>query len=435
MKVAYITAGAGGMYCGSCMHDNTLASALARQGVDIQLIPLYTPIRTDEDDFSIDRVFFGGINVYLQQKIPLFRWLPSLLDRWFDSPRLIRWATAGAGDTSPKELGSLAVSMLKGTSGYQRKEVRKLCTWLAKSVQPHLVTLTNMLIAGCVPAIKESLGIPVLVTLQGDDVFLDDLIEPYKSQAFEEIHTLVDYVDGFIVNTRYYADLMSEYFKIPPEKFRIVPLGIDTTDFQQFADSDASDRRNGEPPTIGYLARLAPEKGLHVLVDAFINLRLREEMQDARLKIAGWLGEKNRGYVETEFAKLRNAGLDAAFEYIGEVDRSGKIDFLSRIDVLSVPSVYQDPKGLYVLEALAAGVPAVQPSHGAFPELSERWQGCGLVPAEDPDALANELHRLLMDRQMIGELGQAGCRRIHESGNADVMATAMVDVYRAFTRS
>ena len=75
LRVAYITAGAAGMYCGSCLHDNTLAGALLRMGHDVSLIPTYTPIRTDGTDFSIDRVFYGAINVYLAQKASLFRQL------------------------------------------------------------------------------------------------------------------------------------------------------------------------------------------------------------------------------------------------------------------------------------------------------------------------------------------------------------------------
>src|SRR5919204_206290 len=93
MKIAYITAGAGGMFCGSCLHDNTLVAALLAQGNDALLIPTYTPIRTDEEDVSQRRVFFGGINVYLQQKLRLFRHTPWLVDRLFDVPRLLRWVS------------------------------------------------------------------------------------------------------------------------------------------------------------------------------------------------------------------------------------------------------------------------------------------------------------------------------------------------------
>ncbi len=415
------------------MHDNTLARALVARGVDIQLIPLYTPIRTDEENVSIDRVFFGGINVYLQEKIPLFRFMPGLVDRLFDQRWLLRWATSRSIEAGPKTLGALTVSMLRGTSGHQRKEVRKLCRWLADSVRPHLINLSNMLIAGCVPALKKELDIPVLVTLQGDDVFLDELTEPYKSQAFTEIRRLAEDVDGFVVHSRYYADFMADYFNVPREKFHITPLAIDTTDFAEFASCDNKPRDNNRPPTIGYLARLAPEKGLHLLVDAFIELRRRDGMEQTRLNIAGWMGEQYRKYAEEQFEKLRTAGLNDAFHYAGEVDRLGKVRFLSEIDVLSVPTIYRDPKGLYVLEALAAGVPVVQPEHGAFPELIQAIGGGKLVRPEDPNHLAETLHELLSDHSARNSLGRAGCDAVHRQFDSQSLARGMLEIYEKFT--
>src|ERR1043165_5443699 len=114
MRIAYITAGAAGMFCGSCMRDNTLVAALQSAGHDALLIPTYTPIRTDEADVSQDRVFFGGIHVYLQEKVGLFRHTPWLADRLLDVPRLLRWVSRFAGRMKYSELGGLAVSMLKG---------------------------------------------------------------------------------------------------------------------------------------------------------------------------------------------------------------------------------------------------------------------------------------------------------------------------------
>src|SRR3954462_10195801 len=131
MKVAYITAGAAGMFCGSCMHDNTLVTALRARGHDALLIPTYTPIRTDEPDVSQSRVFFGGINVYLQQKLSLFRHTPWSLDRLLDAPRLLRWVSRFAMRTQAELLGELTISMLRGEHGYQRKELAKLVHWLA----------------------------------------------------------------------------------------------------------------------------------------------------------------------------------------------------------------------------------------------------------------------------------------------------------------
>ncbi len=416
------------------MHDNTLARALGQHGVDIQLVPLYTPIRTDEDDVSIDQVFFGGINVYLQQKIPLFRHLPRLVDRFLDTPGLLKWATAGVGDTDPNQMGGLMVSMLRGTSGYQRKEVLRLCSWLASTVRPNVVTLSNMMIAGCVPEIKRQLDAAVLVTLQGDDIFLDELREPFKSQVFDEIRRLVDHVDGFIVNSQYYADFMAQYFGIPGEKFHIVPLGIDTADYQRFVDVDLKAERGERPLTVGYLARLDPAKGLHVLVDAFIELRRRAGMEETQLRIAGWVSKKGHDYAEQQFNKLREAGLADAYHFDGEVDRAAKLELLANIDVLSVPSIYHDPKGLYVLEALAAGVPVVQPNHGAFPELIETIQGGHLVEPENPQALADRLHQMLADDDGRYQLAHAGRQIVHQQRNATKMAESMLVIYEQHAR-
>ena len=434
IKVAYLTAGAAGMYCGSCLHDNTLARALIRQGVDVQLIPLYTPIRTDEEDVSTDRVFFGGVNVYLQQKSALFRRLPGFLDRWLDQPWLIRWAASRSLKTNARELGELTVSVLRGQAGHQRREVRKLCQWLASSVQPQLVNLTNMLIAGCAAEIKEAVGAPVLATLQGDEAFLEQLLEPYKSQALAEIRRLVRHIDGFVVFSRYYADFMAEYFHIPRERFEITPLGVETRDFVDPAGAGGpiASPRPARPPRVGYLARLAPEKGLHVLVDAFLELRRRPAAKHIQLHIAGYLGASDRRYAERQFAKLRAAGAGDDVRYIGEVDRRGKIEFLRQIDVFSAPTTHPEPKGLFVLEALAAGVPVVQPAHGAFPELLQALEGGRLFRPNDPLHLADVLGELLLDEESRLQLGERGRRIVHERFNADSMARATLDVYRRY---
>jgi glycosyltransferase involved in cell wall biosynthesis len=433
IRIVYLTAGAAGMYCGSCLHDNTLAAALVRLGVDIQLIPTYTPIRTDERDVSADCVFFGGINVYLQQKSALFRWLPSALDRILDRPWLLRRATARSTAIDPKFLGDLAVSMLRGEHGYQRKEVRRLRRFLASELKPNLVVLTNMLIGGCIPELKRTLGVPVLVTLQGDDAFLEYLPEPHKTRCFEQIRRLVRDVDGFLVHSRYYAEFMTGYFGIPPDKLHVVPLGIDTRDYAERESATGKDVAGSRPSTIGYLARLAPEKGLHVLADAFIELRRRVGLDNAQLRIAGWLGEQNRAYAESLFERLRAAGVGEAFQYVGEVDRPGKREFLRSLDVLSVPTTQREPKGLFVLESLAAGVPVVLPDHGAFPELIASTGGGCLTPPNDPGALAATLAELLQDPGRLRRYAEAGRKAVHQQRNAEAMARATLEVFLQYS--
>ena len=444
LKIVYLTSGAGGMFCGSCMNDNALAKALIALGHDVQLVPLYTPIRTDGQDVSEGKIFFGGINMYLQQKVPFFRWLPRWLDRALDQPWLVRWATSFGTMTQAKDLGALAVSVLQGREGFQRKEVERLVEWLASSGQPDVIHLSNILTAGCVPLLKERMKAHVVVTLQGDDIFLRDLPEPYQAQAMAEVKKLVPHVSAFVVNSKYYADFMAEYLGIPREKFHIVPLGVEVAEFSRGRESLASstsltselitpktpDPLTPRTPTVGYLARLAPEKGLHVLADAFILLRKMPGMENARLRIAGWLGSQNRQYAEEAFANLKAAGLENAFTYVGEVDRKGKLAFLQSIDVLAVPTTYKEPKGIFVLEALASGVPVVMPEHGSFPETLEQLGGGLLHRPEDPQHLAKRLHELLTSPDLRQQLALAG--RTAVAGNRDIRqaAEATVEVYR-----
>jgi glycosyltransferase involved in cell wall biosynthesis len=429
LKIAYLTAGAAGMICGSCMHDNTLARALIALGHDVQLIPLYTPIRTDEEDVSSPQVFYGGINMYLQQKSKLFRWLPRWLDRWLDQPWLINWASGRSVKIDPVQVADLALSILRGTAGFQKKEVERVAEWLTSTLRPDVIVFSNILTAGCVPEIKRRMQVPVVVTLQGDDIFLQGMPEPQRGLALAEVALLAEFIDGFIAHSDYYADAMADYLRLDRSKIAVVPLGIDTRDFKSpplpFPPSPRAH-------TIGYLARLAPEKGLHILAEAFIRLRRMPGTESAKLRIAGWLGEQHQGYVEQIFSRLRNAGLPNAFEFVGEVDRRGKLDFLASLDVLAVPTMYRDPKGLYVLEALAAGVPVVQPDHGAFPELLAATRGGLLHRPEDPEHLAQRLHEVLTNPTLRKSLAASGQKHVHSSRNAQEMAKRTAETLRAF---
>jgi glycosyltransferase involved in cell wall biosynthesis len=427
VKIVYITAGAAGMYCGSCMHDNTLAAALVRQGCDALLVPTYTPIRTDEKDVSQKRVFFGGINVYLQQKLSLFRHTPWFLDRLLDGRGLLRWVSRFAVKTQAEGLGELTVSMLEGSHGKQRKEVAKIVEWLAQDVRPQLVNLTNALLAGMVPGIKHRLGVPVLCTLQGDDIYLESLPEQHRSRCLALVREHCKAIDGFIATSAYYADFMSGYFDIPRERIHVVVPGLDLR-----GHGGPAPREAGRPFTIGYFARVCPEKGFHVLAEAFRLLRQKPGTESCRLHASGWLGESNRRYFDDEVCRLREAGLTQAFRHVQCPDHSSKVRFLQGLDVLSVPTVYREPKGLYVLEALANGVPVVQPDHGSFPELIEATGGGILVRPEDPAELAETLHQLLLNPAHAAELGRKGRAMVHAHFHADRMARETLGIYRRY---
>lgn len=424
-KIVYITAGAGGMYCGSCLRDNALAAGLSQLGWDVTLLPLYTPIRVDEEDRSVDQIFFGGINVFLQQKIPFFRHLPAFLDRWLDNPTLIRRVASRAVSVSAQELGSMTLSMVKGEDGFQRKEVARLVRWLKEVAKPDLICLTNLLVGGSIPALKRELGVPVLVTLQGDDVFLDELHEPWKSQVLKEMRRLAEEADGFITFSAFYRDHMSGMLGIPDGKFHLTPLGVTVAEFDAVYEARKT-RSSGE--VIGYFARLSPEKGFDLAVSAFIEVA--REHPDVRLHAGGWLSEKDRLFFDEQVAKIDAAGLTDRFRHLEAPDGAAKLEFLKGIDLFTVPARFVEPKGIYVLEAMACGLPVVAPSRGAFPEMIKASGGGLLCEPEDPSDLAAKLSELIADPAEAFRHGISGRAWVERFNDRRSMAEATAEVFQ-----
>lgn len=429
MRVAYLTAGAGGMYCGSCMRDNTLVAALRRRGRDVLLIPIFSPIRTDEEDVSESGVLYGGINIYLEQKFALFRHTPWLLDRLFNSNSLLRWATKKTGSASAEDLGALTVSILRGEQGAQRKELDKLLASL-REWRPDIVHLPDILLVGLARRIKGAIGVPVVCTLTGEDIFLDKLLPRHLDECLRLIRERAADVDAFLGVTRYYMAESQKRFGIPAERLHYVPLGVRID--QEAGSGMMAFEAGSEAFTIGYFARICPEKGLHLLCEAFS--RLRREKRECRLKIGGYLGESDRSYFEGIQHHMAREKLDDHIEYDGELDREGKMRLLRSLDVLSVPTIYREAKGLYVLEAMSQGVPVVQPRHGSFPELVEGTGGGILVEPDNPAALAAGIASLMDDEARRHELGRRGQRSVQERFTDEGMADAAWNVFASIAK-
>jgi glycosyltransferase involved in cell wall biosynthesis len=425
VRILYITAGAAQMYCGSCLRDNALASELLARGQDVLLVPLYTPTLTDEPNVSSERVFFGGISVYLQQHSSIFRRTPSFLDRLWDSTPALKLASRRSIQTSPQMLGELTVSMLRGEEGNQRKEMRKMLEWLRGESPFDVVSLPNSLLIGLARPIKEATGRPVCCALQGEDLFLEGLPEPYRRQALELIRENVAYVDMFISISDYYAKFMQSYLGIPESKISVVPLGINLQGYE------AREPLRTETFTVGYFARVAPEKGLHLLAEAYEHLRREHaDFAPARLEVAGYLGAEHKAYLRDIEGRLKRAGLAGEFNYRGALSREEKIDFLRSLDVLSVPAVYDEPKGIFLLEAMACGLPVVQPRRGAFTEILQKTGGGLLVEPDDAQSLAEGILRLRREPSLARELGARGARAVREHYNVGLMAERTLEVFK-----
>jgi len=413
------------MYCGSCLRDNALASELLSRGHDVVLTPVYTPTRTDERNVSQHHVFFGGISVFLEQHSALFRHTPRFMDRLWDAEWVIKMASKRQIKVDPKSLGELTVSMLRGEDGFQRKEIAKLLDWLKTEPKFDVVNLPYTLLLGLAEPLRRALNVAIVCTLQGEDLFLDGLGEPYKRQSLELIQAAAVHVDAFLPVSRYYLEYMPGYLGLPKEKMRVVPLGINLDGYTPRAG-----RPQNDVFTIGYFARVAPEKGLHVLAEAYRELRSRPGIGKSRLLAAGYLAPEHQGYMDGVRQKLRDWGLGDQFEYRGEVDRAQKIAFLQSLDVLSVPATYQEPKGIFLLEAMANGVPVVQPRRGAFPEVVENTGGGVIVDADSPAALADGFLELWRDPARAAALGRAGADGVRRHYTVGRMAECAEAVYR-----
>jgi glycosyltransferase involved in cell wall biosynthesis len=427
MKIVYLAAGAAGMYCGSCLHDNTLAAALQAAGEDVLLVPTYTPLRTDEDNVSDSHLFFGGINVFLQQHASVFRHTPWFLDALLDNPGVIQWLTRGGPRLEAERLGGLTVSMLEGELGRQRKEVRKLLHWLKNEARPDVVHLSNAMLIGVAREIR-ALGIPVISTLSGEDIFLEKIPPPHYERARRVLRERCGEVDAFVALNGYYADFMASYLEVPRERIHVIPHGL------KLAGHGRRVRPDGAERTIGFLARICPDKGLHNLVAAAELLADDAGVPPFRVRAAGYLGKLDRPYLQTILQRTRGWKNSAAFEYAGELTRAEKIAFLQSLDVLSLPTVYRESKGLPVLEALANAVPVVVPEHGTFPELVERTGGGVLHRPDDPSALAAALRQLLVDPRLASELGARGRQSIEREFTDEIMAARTLELYHRVRR-
>lgn len=422
MRVAIVTAGGAGMFCGSCLHDNAWARGLREAGVDATLLPMYTPIRVDDRDHTSTRVFYGGINVYLDQHLPGWRYLPRWLTRILDRPGLLQWATRFGVSNDAAELGSMTVALLQGSHGPQAREGAQLVRYLARELNPDVIVYSNVMLATDVAELKREYRGLVLCSLQGDDIFLEGLTPPWKQRALDLLHPIAAQIDGFLVHSRYYADFMRDYLGIPLSKEHPLPLAIDCR------------QHTGRPKprtteaTIGYFARVAPEKGFREFVEA--GLELNRRRQDFRLVAGGYLPAQHRAYFDD--VVQRAAPLGARFQYLGSPDTlAEKVAILQGFDLLSVPSPYRDPKGLYVLEAWANGVPVVQPAHGHFPELIAECGGGLAVEPLNATAFADAWERLLDDESERFRMATAGWEHVRARHDLPALAQATQTLFES----
>jgi glycosyltransferase involved in cell wall biosynthesis len=403
MKIAIITAGGAGMFCGSCMQDNTLARALRNVGHDVTLVPTYTPITVDEENVSGDRVFLGGVNVYLDSAVPGWSRLPRFLTSWLDRPGILNRLTRHSSSTDARQLGPLAVDMLRGNHGPQRKEIRRLVTWLVTDLKPDLIVFSNALLSGIVPSLRHRFQGPIVCLLQGDDIFLDALPDRWRQTAIDHVRDNSRHFDRLFTHSRWYADHLSASIGLSRERFDQIPLSIDCE-----LPEPATKEFSQPAMTVGYFARICPEKGAENFLDAVE--RLADVNDSLQFRIAGYLPELHGGWFRSRLSEVQQLVGPQRLQWLGSPKtREDKFRMLQSFDLLCVPAVYREPKGIFVLEAALMGVPSLVPDHGAFPERIDDLGYGWTYPADSAVALDEAILR------SVSHLGSESSARLRQT--------------------
>jgi glycosyltransferase involved in cell wall biosynthesis len=422
MKIVYIIPGSGGtFYCQNCMRDNEMVLQLRAMGHDVIMVPMYLPLNENTLKTRGDTpVFYGAINIYLKQMFPGYRRAPVWLEKLLDSRPLLKVAAHLSGSTSAKGLEEMTLSMLQGEEGKQASELEHLVHWLEHEGKPDIIHLSNALLLGLAKSLKQRLQTRIVCTLQDEHQWVDPMDAPYQQRLWNLMAEKSRDISGFITVSRFYAEFMQQKLGLSAQRIAVVPMGIDVQGYQTAP-------LTMNPPVIGYLNRFSEMFGVETLIDAFILLKKR--WPDLQLHLTGGHTAEDKPFIQRMQKKLNTAGLLSSVRMHRLFNKSERIAFLSGLSVLSVPVPYGEAFGTYVLEALAAGVPVVQPEAASFPEVIERTGGGLLCKPQDPESLADKIHELLSNPERARSLGRQGQKVIQAEYTIQKMAERMIVAY------
>jgi glycosyltransferase involved in cell wall biosynthesis len=429
MKIAHIIPGSGGsFYCGNCMRDSKYIRALKDLGHQVIKVPLYLPIFDDAHDLDEVPVFYGAVNLYLKQQFPIFRHMPTFVEHALDSKGVLEMAARKAGSTRAKGLEEMTISMLLGEDGNQKEELERLVDWLADEAKPDVVHLSNALLLGLAHRIKERMNVPVVCSLQDEDVWVDAMDDKYRQKVWDLMSERGRDVDMFISVSDYFAKEIHDRMTIPAEKMTTVHLGVDMTDYSTKPVAEKG-------PMIGYLSRTCDENGLAVLLDAYILLRKDPKYSSVQLKITGGKTGDDLAFIKEQKKKITKTKLDAYVFWVDEFEGDDRQKFFDSVRLVSVPVLNGEAFGLYMLEAMASGVPMVQPALGAFPEVVAACGGGVIYGENKPEILAEALKKLIFDDARLQQLSDAGITGVKAHFDIHAQASKMVAVYEQVSHS
>ena len=429
MNIMHIIPGSGGsFYCGNCLRDAKYVEAMRRSDHMVRKLPMYLPLFADEHDLSREiPVFYGAISIYLKQQFPVFRKAPGWVDRALNSKPMLKLASRFAGSTRAKGLEEMTISMLLGEEGQQKEELQKMIEWIIENCDPDVIHLSNALLLGLAHQLGERMQVPVICSLQDEDVWVDVMKPSAAESVWKLMSNKAEDVAKFISVSDFYAGVMKENMSLPEEKVTSVHIGVDPADYTFKPVTEK--KRN-----IGYVSRMCHSNGLDILVDAFILLRQKEGFEDVNLVLTGGSTGDDKKFLADIRSRLREHGLHKEVEFHEDFEEQGLRDYLEKVAVVSVPVRNGEAFGIYLLECMVSGIPVVQPALGAFPEIVGLTGGGVIYKENTPEALAQALEKLLSDPAEMDRLSRAGKEGVDKHFHIDVQAQRMVEVYKSAIR-
>ena len=420
----HIIPGSGGsFYCGNCLRDSKYVEALRKSDHKVVKLPMYLPLFADEHDLSREiPVFYGAISIYMKQLFPVFRKAPRWVDRALNSKPMLKLASKFAGSTNAKGLEEMTVSMLLGEEGQQKEELQVMVDWIVENCAPDVIHLSNALLLGLAQQLGERLNVPVICSLQDEDVWVDVMKPSAAESVWKLMSNKADHVTKFISVSDYYAVVMKEKMALPEAKVISVHIGVDPADYT-FKPVGEKKR------TIGYVSRMCHSNGMDILVDAFILLKQKAGFEDVDLLLTGGSTGDDKKFLADMKSRIRENGLQNEVDFHDDFEEQGLRDYLEKVAVVSVPVRNGEAFGIYLLECMASGIPVVQPALGAFPEIIELSGGGVIYKENTPEALAQSLEKLLSDPAEMDRLSRSGAEGVDKHFHIDVQAARMIDVY------
>lgn len=424
MNIMHVIPGSGGsFYCGNCLRDSKYVEAMRKSDHRVRKLPMYLPLFADEHDLSREiPVFYGAISIYLKQQFPIFRKAPPWVDRALNSKPMLKLASKFAGSTRAKGLEEMTISMLLGEEGQQKEELQKMVDWIVENCDPHVIHLSNALLLGLAHQLGERMNVPVICSLQDEDVWVDVMKPSAADSVWKLMSSKAEHVAKFISVSDYYAGVMKENMSIPEEKLASVHIGVDPADYTFKPVSEK--KRN-----IGYVSRMCHSNGLDILVDAFILLKQKDGFDDVNLVLTGGSTGDDKKFLSELRGRIKELGLQDQVEFHDDFEEEGLREYLEKVSVVSVPVRNGEAFGIYLLECMVSGIPVVQPKLGAFPEIVELSGGGVIYKENSPESLAEALEKLLSDPEEMDRLSRAGHEGVNKHFHIDKQAERMIKVY------